>query len=155
MNVQATDTPCLRDQTVHDVWYCANQNGYAGPLTLQELLEKLVTLPNAADALVWCQTFSDWKRAGDVGELRAHVLVPPPLPHSRGAPGTSDRNKVAFRWNFQWWWIIVALPIVALLSVKVAVGSNVGRGEMDRLSDERRAMRKANKISGGPLINDK
>jgi GYF domain 2 len=62
-----------------DLWYYADQNGSVGPLTLQELLETLATLPNASDVLVWCDKFSDWKRAGDVAELRAQIVVPPPL----------------------------------------------------------------------------
>ena len=46
---------------------------------------------------------------------------------------------------FRWWWVVAALPVVALLSVKVVVGNHIGRGEMERLSVERRANRKVNK----------
>jgi GYF domain 2 len=63
-----------------DLWYYADQNGRVGPLTLQELLDTLATLPDASEVLVWCDKFSDWKRAGDVVELRARIVVPPPLP---------------------------------------------------------------------------
>jgi hypothetical protein len=43
------------------------------------------------------------------------------------------------------------VPVVALLCVKIVVGNNVGRSEIDRLSRERRAMRKADKNKLQPL----
>ena len=72
-------TPTIRQAIPADVWYCADQDRPVGPLTFEGLLEKLVTLSNSADALVWCSKFSGWKRAADVSELKAHVLVPPAL----------------------------------------------------------------------------
>jgi hypothetical protein len=65
---------------VSDIWYYADERGQIGPLTLQQLRETLATLSNAKDVLVWCDGFPDWKRAGDVSELRAQTVVPPPLP---------------------------------------------------------------------------
>jgi hypothetical protein len=145
----------MRSKTVTDKWYCADQNVRAGPFTLRELGKRLVTQPNAAEALVWCNKFSDWKRAGDVGELKAYVIVPSPLsshsPRVREVSPTNDRTKWLWEWKFQWWWVIVALPVVALVSVKIVVGNNDGRSEIDRLSRERRAMRKADKNKLQPL----
>lgn len=141
--VQATDIILgYKSKTVTDLWYCADQNGRIGPLTLQELLETLATLPNAADVLVWCDKFSDWKRAGDVDELRAQFVVPPPLPPrvppplpaGRAAPATNYHNEAAPTWKVKWWWVIVALLFFG------SVGSQVGRREMGRASVERRAM---------------
>lgn len=145
-----------------DVWYCVDQNRPVGPFTLEALLRKLVSLSNAADALVWCDKFSDWKRAGDVSELRPHILVPPPLPHSVlpqmfplfVVPHSSDHDRRPWKWDFQWWWLIAALPVVVLLSVKVAVGNHQGRSELQRLSVERRATRKANKNKPRPQMTD-
>ena len=138
-------TPPIRKAIPADVWYCADQNRPVGPLTFEGLLEKLVTLSNSADALVWCSKFSEWKRAADVSELKAHVLVPPPLPSPRAVGPAHDRDSGVWKWTFRWWWLIAALPVVALLSVKVVAGNRIGRGEMERLSVERRANRKVNK----------
>jgi len=65
--------------TLPNIWYYADRNEQIGPLTQQLLLETLATLPNAADVLVWCDKFSDWKPAADasagavagVGSIRA------------------------------------------------------------------------------------
>jgi Protein of unknown function (DUF2569)/GYF domain 2 len=42
--------------------------------------DALPTLPNAKEVLVWRDGFSNWTRAGDVPELRARTITPPPLP---------------------------------------------------------------------------
>jgi hypothetical protein len=137
----APTRPIGKARPAPDVWYCADQNRPVGPLTFEGLLEKLVTLPNAADALVWCSQFSEWKRAADVSQLKAYVLVPSP----RAVRPAHDRDSGSWKLTFRWWWLVAALPVVALLSVKVVVGNHIGRGEMERLSVERRANRKVNK----------
>jgi hypothetical protein len=141
-------------KTGPDVWYCADQNRPVGPFTFEDLLAKLIPLSNASNALVWCDRFSGWKRAGDVSEIRPHILAPPPLPDSTvpqllpcAVHCSSDHNKPAWRWNFRWWWLIAALPVVVLLSAKIAVGNHLGRSELERLSVERRARKKANKAN--------
>jgi hypothetical protein len=96
-----------------------------------------------------------WRRAGDVSEFKPHILVPPTLPGSVlaqpplvGAVGnTSDHDQGPWKWRFRWWWLFAALPVVVLLSVKVAVGNHLGRSELERLSVERQARRKARKES--------
>ena len=62
------------------IWYYADGGQQVGPLTLQELKQTLSNIPMPHQVLVWCDTFSDWKRAEDVPELRAQTVVPPPLP---------------------------------------------------------------------------
>lgn len=52
-----------------DLWYCARGDGYIGPLTGHELLEKLASSATAKDMFVWCDRLPDWKRVGDVEEL--------------------------------------------------------------------------------------
>jgi hypothetical protein len=74
---------------VSDTWYYADHGGHVGPLTLQEIKVALPTLPNAKDVLVWRDGFPDWTRAGDVPELRAGTIVPPPLP-AKGVSQTVD-----------------------------------------------------------------
>jgi hypothetical protein len=141
----APTRPIGKARPAPDVWFCADQNRPVGPLTFEGLLEKLVPLPNAADALVWCSQFSEWKRAADVSQLKAYVLLPPPLPFPRAVRPAHVRDSDSWKWTFRWWWLVAALPVVALLSVKVVVGNHIGRGEMERLSVERRANRKVNK----------
>jgi GYF domain 2 len=41
-----------------------------GPLSLDELKETLATVPDARNVLVWCEDFRDWKKAGDVPQLK-------------------------------------------------------------------------------------
>jgi hypothetical protein len=103
-----------------DLWYCAHGDGYIGPLTGHELLEKLASSATAKDMFVWCDRFPDWKRVGDVEELWTRLRLPPPVP----------------TWKVKWWWVIVALLFFGL------AGSQVGRREMIRVSAERRAIRK-------------
>jgi GYF domain 2 len=45
-------------------------------LTLREMRETLATLFNAKEVLVWRDGFPDWRRAGDISELRAQTAVP-------------------------------------------------------------------------------
>ena len=154
----ASTHPTDEIRSVPDVWYCADQNRPVGPLTFEGLLAKLLTLSNAANALVWCDRFSDWRRAGDVNEIKPLILVPPPLPGSALAQppsvaaigNTSDHDQIPWKW----WWLFAAFPVVVLLSVKVAVGNHLGRSELERLSVERQARRKARKDKSRPRTAD-
>jgi hypothetical protein len=65
-----------------DSWYLADVDGPVGPLTLQELRQKLGALSKANDRLVWCEHFSKWMRVGDVTGL---IVIPPPMPHPDSA----------------------------------------------------------------------
>jgi hypothetical protein len=139
----------VRSNTSPDKWYVAKENGYVGPFTLEELRVKLAAHPNSAEALVWCHHFSHWKRASDVDELLLLGRPTPPLPHSSlvsrevdAAFGTLDWHKFVKNWHPRWWWLIAALPILALLSVKVVVGNSAGRSTLERLHNERRSTRK-------------
>jgi hypothetical protein len=89
---------------VSDIWYYAdpNSNWQKGPLTLHELREYLARLPDAKDALVWREDFSELKKAGDVPDFRAQTIAPPPL------PGTASNAQLP-TWRIKWWWIVFAL----------------------------------------------
>ena len=63
-----------------DFWYYADKNGKIEPVTFKELKASLAAFQNAKDVLVWCESFPNWVRAGDVSEFRAQTAVPPPLP---------------------------------------------------------------------------
>jgi GYF domain 2/Domain of Unknown Function with PDB structure (DUF3862) len=80
---------------VVDAWYYSDKDGQAGPLTLQELKERLAILSNANDVLVWRYGFSGWKPANDVAELNGQTTMPPPIPHSETseAENESERSK--------------------------------------------------------------
>ena len=66
--------------SVPEVWYYADRGGQTGPLSLEELKETLATTPDARSVLVWCEDFRDWKKAGDVPELKKQTAIPsPPL----------------------------------------------------------------------------
>jgi hypothetical protein len=67
-------------------WYYADSSRSIGPLSIQGLKETLVTLPDAKNVLVWCEGFLNWKIAGDVQELRARSLTPPPVPKTHFCP---------------------------------------------------------------------
>jgi hypothetical protein len=76
-----------------DIWYVAYRQGQIGPLSLQELKEKLATVSNAGDVLVWRNGFPDWKRAQDVSELKGQTIEPPPLPTP--GPTPTDTRTVS------------------------------------------------------------
>ena len=63
-----------------DAWYYAVHGDRTGPVTVQQLREALARLPNAGDVLVWRDGFPDWKRVGEVPELRPQGVAPPPPP---------------------------------------------------------------------------
>jgi uncharacterized membrane protein YhaH (DUF805 family) len=80
-----------------NVWYYADHGRQIGPLTLPELKDALAVAPMPRQVLVRCDTFPDWKRAGDVPELRAQTVVPPPLPQTRVDIGSSTGGSVTKR----------------------------------------------------------
>lgn len=65
-------------------WYYADDKGAVGPMSLDALNGTLTTLANVGDMLVWREGFTDWRRVGDVPELRK-APVPPPLPRQSKA----------------------------------------------------------------------
>jgi hypothetical protein len=112
-----------------DIWYYADQSGHIGPLTMLELKGALATVANAKDVLVWHEGFSDWKKAGEIPELRDITVRPPPLPKTASTKQTT--------WKAKWWQLIIAFAFMG------SIGSRFGREEMCRLSDERRTARRA------------
>jgi hypothetical protein len=82
-------------------WYYADAGEHVGPFTLLELRETFATLPNAKNVFVWCEGFSDWKRAKDVPELRLGASSPPPPLHPRLLE-TEFKRLVFPTWNEFW-----------------------------------------------------
>jgi hypothetical protein len=54
---------------MRDEWFCSGPEGRYGPLTLGELKDALARHPHASDIYIWHESFPDWVRAGDLGEL--------------------------------------------------------------------------------------
>lgn len=69
-------------------WYFNDTRGQIGPVSLQQLKQTLATLPHPEDVLVWCENFSDWRRAGDVPELMEQTALPPLLHNAYPATKT-------------------------------------------------------------------
>jgi uncharacterized protein DUF4339 len=138
----------VKTRVTPDKWYYADQARRVGPLELEQLGKILIARrPDASDTLVWCNRFSNWRRAGDVNELRAFIIA------SQSSaldwlPKLEDPLKfqeTPSKWAFQWWWIFAGAAIILLISVKIVVGNNDGRSEMGRAIRERRTVRDRSK----------
>ena len=112
-----------------DVWYYANQGGYVGPFSLQQLKATLPTMADPGDVLVWCEKFPDWKSARDVPELSEESASPSPIRIPQTTIETKD--KPPFLRKPRWWWFVLAFPLLG------SAASRSGREEMSRLSNDR------------------
>jgi len=62
-------------------WYYATGSSQTGPISTEEVRERLAADDFPVDALVWRQGFQSWQRPEDIREFkRKHNPVPPPLP---------------------------------------------------------------------------
>jgi len=61
-----------------DIWYYAEGDKSAGPLSLTDLRAILPRISNAKNTLVWRDGFSSWVKAEDVPELAPYVIEPAP-----------------------------------------------------------------------------
>jgi hypothetical protein len=59
-------------------WFCSGPEGRTGPLTLDQLKRALARHPQAADVYIWHESFPEWVRAGDIGDLN-QLDAPAPL----------------------------------------------------------------------------
>jgi hypothetical protein len=111
-----------------DDWYYAEDDHHVGPLSLQQLIEALQPMQRWDDALVWRDGFPDWKRAGDLPELKSTHAGPPPLPaKQKQTPG---------------WHAIIAIIFLG------SVASRAGMNELGKVCAERREMRRRAKLAG-------
>jgi hypothetical protein len=111
-----------------EAWYCVDSGLRIGPISLQSLNETLATLPDAKNVLVWCEGFQDWKIVGDVKELRARRLTPPPVPKTHLAAPMPT-------WRVRWWWYPVALCFFG------SIGNRYGREAMAWITADRQTAR--------------
>jgi hypothetical protein len=80
------------------LWYYAEGGKPIGPMALTELTAVLSRVANAIDIPVWRNGFGQWQRAGEVRELRAYVIKPPPLsplPLHSSSPTNWELSTVA------------------------------------------------------------
>jgi hypothetical protein len=70
-----------------DRWYYADKNRPVGPLSLRELADVLRKIPDWKDVLVWGEGSSDWRRAGEISDLRYLNTAPPPIRHADSFDG--------------------------------------------------------------------
>jgi GYF domain 2 len=54
-----------------DIWYYEVKGQQIGPITLQQLKQRLPDFPNAEEVLIWHASFTDWLPADDVAALIA------------------------------------------------------------------------------------
>ncbi len=74
-------------------WYIKVGGTQQGPYSEPELRDLIARTEVTADTLVWCQSISDWARAGDVG-LTAGTLEPLPAPVT--PPAGAQPNSLIF-----------------------------------------------------------
>jgi hypothetical protein len=129
-----------KESPMSDIWYYANQSGHVGPLSLQQLKQTLGTMENAADVLVWCNKFPDWKCVRDVPELSEESAVP-----SASHTTLKVMDKNPFLRKPRWCLFTLGLPLLG------SAASRIGREEMRRLSGDRRINKEVKRwLSEGP-----
>jgi hypothetical protein len=50
-------------------WYYADADAEFGPVTFQQLKQKLTSIRNLEELFVWCSGLSEWQRASEIPEL--------------------------------------------------------------------------------------
>jgi hypothetical protein len=101
---------------VSDTWYYFDSGERVGPLTLHELADDVAILSDAENVFVWHEGFADWKRAGDIPELRA-LLVHPRLLNT-------DLKTLVFPY-----WKITLPGILVLIGLATMVQSGIFKGK--------------------------
>jgi hypothetical protein len=74
-------------------WFYGNAGQALGPVSLEELLGRLLAMPNPHGALVWREGQGDWKEAGSVPEISSRL--PPPISGVAGAIPARPRLSAA------------------------------------------------------------
>src|SRR5947209_5475046 len=69
-----------------DEWYYARGSVQSGPMSIEELRDRLAADGNLIEAQVWRKGFTDWRPAPEVEELMPQQRVPPVLRVTRSAP---------------------------------------------------------------------
>jgi len=97
-------------------------------------------MENAADVLVWCNKFPDWKCVRDVPELSEESAAPSA---SHTTLEAKDKNPILYK--PRWWLFTLGLPLLG------SAASRIGREEMRELSGDRRINKEVKRwLSEGP-----
>ncbi|MBY0485900.1 MAG: DUF4339 domain-containing protein [Flavobacteriaceae bacterium] len=72
-------------------YYLNNGIDYSGPFSKEELREKKIN----KKTLVWSEDWADWKKAGEVDELKLTLLtIPPTFKTKEATPKKSLKRKI-------------------------------------------------------------
>jgi type IV pilus assembly protein PilA len=72
-----------------DAWYYVDGNEQVGPVPREQLLKFLLSPGGDRHTLVWRNGLSDWKAAGEVGELGAEFEGPAAVPRRDPQPAAT------------------------------------------------------------------
>lgn len=82
------------------VWYIARGNQQVGPMSLEELVQKLRSVPNAEQQLVYGPGMSNWMPAREVEAIRMQFVAPaggpPPPPPPGGRAGHVASHEIDY-----------------------------------------------------------
>lgn len=73
-------------------WFYGDTGQALGPMGLDELLGRLIAMPNPQGVLVWREGQGDWKAAGEVPEISSRL--PPPVSGMSETPGMSGAPRM-------------------------------------------------------------
>jgi hypothetical protein len=65
-----------------EFWYYTEGQETRGPITFDQLINHLSPMPSPRAVLVWREGLDQWTAAGNVREIAAELIRPPPLPDS-------------------------------------------------------------------------
>jgi hypothetical protein len=92
-----------------ELWYYVDTKRAAvGPITVSELVQKLRSQSDWINILVWKEGLADWKRAGDIADLKEWMVTPPPVPGSQPPPPVPNSLPILEmpKWQVRWWWYL-------------------------------------------------
>jgi len=93
-------------------YYLHNGEDNSGPFNIEELKDQKIT----KDKLVWSNDMQDWKKAGEVDELKSILSNnPPPLKKIQKSEYQKPKKSIFLKY------LIIAISIIAFL----AIGSNI------------------------------
>ena len=133
--------PGRRGVSMDNGWYYGRGNQQRGPMSLDDLREALVRDGDVAQAYVWRDGFTDWKRAPEVQELYpTKAPGPPPLPAPPASKQLGDTAanvaKLCFSFSGRitrtkfWigqgilWGVIFAVLLLLIVAVPHPVSDN-------------------------------
>jgi hypothetical protein len=100
-------------------YFIMERNQQKGPFTVFELKKWGIT----KETLVWCEGMSDWKKAGEVFELKAIFEAPNAAFSNTATPPQKSKNN-----GFRWLFILLGLIAIAFIIIQNAGSPNSSGG---------------------------